>query len=77
MTNQHGASERHEGVRRREVIKGAAVAGLGIAGANLLPNVSQAAPAKKSISQSLIREENAKPGTRDWLLTKTRTSTLR
>ena len=71
--DQNEPNEPREGLRRREVIKGAAAAGLGIAGANLLPNVVQASPANKSASQNLIREENAKPGTRDWLLTKTRT----
>ena len=61
--DQNEPNEPREGLRRREVIKGAAAAGLGIAGANLLPNVVQASPANKSASQNLIREENAKPGT--------------
>jgi len=56
------------GVNRRDVLKGAAIAGLGMAtGAIGAPN---SAKPKRS---DLIRKENAKPGTRDWQLTKTRT----
>ena len=51
---------------RRDVIKGVAAAGLGLSTLGRGPNAAQAA-------SDLIRQENAKPGTRDWLLTKTRT----
>ena len=77
MTRQQAQdepNERSEGVRRRDVLKGTAAAGLSIAaGVNLLPNAVEAAPASQPVSQNVIQRENAKPGTRDWLLTKTRT----
>lgn len=61
-------------VRRRDVLKGTAAAGLSIAtGVNLLPNAVGASSASKPVSENLIQQENAKPGTRDWLLTNTRT----
>ncbi|MEO2008015.1 MAG: N,N-dimethylformamidase beta subunit family domain-containing protein, partial [Pirellulaceae bacterium] len=72
--NQNEPNERSEGLRRRDVLKGTAAAGLSIAtGVNLLPNAVEAAPASQPVSQNVIQRENAKPGTRDWLLTKTRT----
>ena len=57
------------GVPRRDVLKGAAAAGLGLA-AGASP--SSASP-QASSDRDLIRRENAKPGTRDWLLTNPRT----
>ena len=47
---------------RRALIKGATAAGLALAAG--MPNAS-AAPAKSSV----IQRENAKPGTKDWMLT--------
>ncbi|MDC0273378.1 hypothetical protein OAL44_01140 [Planctomycetaceae bacterium] len=58
-------------VQRREVIKGAAAAGL-IAASGSYPLAFAAQ--SKTTSNDLIRRENAKPGTRDWLLTKTHTT---
>lgn len=72
--NQNEPNERREGVRRREVIKGAAAAGLIAAtGTQALVNAVEASSASKPVSQNLIQRENAKPGTRDWMLTQTRT----
>ncbi|MDA7620024.1 hypothetical protein N8606_01740 [Akkermansiaceae bacterium] len=56
------------GMSRRDSIKGAAGAGLGLA-AGSFPSVS---PGQDNSGRDLIRKENAKPGTRDWMLTKTR-----
>ena len=57
------------GLPRRDVLKGAAAAGLSLSAfANLSTDVVQGASASRS---DLIRKENARPGTRDWLLTKT------
>lgn len=54
-------------VQRRDVLKGAAAAGVTLAAG------SYATPPLLAASQSdLIRKENEKPGTRDWQLTKTR-----
>src|SRR5215204_2595335 len=52
-------------VSRREVIKGLAALGA-------LPAVAGLSLAAESRQADLIRKENAKPGTRDWMLTKTR-----
>ena len=52
------------GLPRRDVIKGVAAAGLGLSTLGRGPNAAQAA-------SDLVRQENAKPGTRDWMLTKT------
>ena len=57
-------------VRRREVIKGAASAGL-IAATGISPLLYAAGP--KLVRRELIQRENAKAGTRDWMLTRTRT----
>jgi len=66
------SSENKSTVNRRDLLKGAAVAGLGIAtGAYGAPkNLGKPSKSPKS---DLIQRENAKLGTRDWLLTKTRT----
>ena len=56
------------GIHRRDLLKGAAVASLGLAsGAIGIPT------AFGQNRRNLIRIENAKPGTRDWLLTNTLT----
>ena len=57
-------------IGRREVIKGAASAGL-IAATGISPLVYAAGTGLAR--PDLVRQENAKPGTRDWMLTKTRT----
>ena len=75
MSNKNRQNELNENkcaVNRRDLLKGAAVAGLGIAtGAYGAPK--NLGKPSKSPKRDLIRQENAKPGTRDWLLTKTRT----
>jgi hypothetical protein len=71
--NRNDSNERIEGLRRRDVIKGAAAAGLSVAtGAHALVNAAEDSAAPDSASQNLILRENAKPGTRDWMLTNTR-----
>ena len=68
--NQNEPNERSEGLRRREVIKGAAAAGLiATTGTHALVHAAES----KAARSDLIKRENAKSGTRDWLLTKTRT----
>ncbi len=71
MASQHNKNEpneRGEGLRRRDVIKGAAAAGLIAAtGTHALVNAAES----KAARSDLIKRENAKPGTRDWLLTNT------
>ena len=69
--NQNETNERSGGLHRREVIKGAAAAGLIAAtGTHALVNAAES----KAARSDLIKRENAKPGTRDWLLTRTRTA---
>jgi len=53
---------------RRDSIKSAAGAAFGLA-AGAFPS-----PAQANADRELIRRENAKPGTRDWMLTKTHTT---
>src|SRR6476620_7526245 len=74
MTNSQDAPLRLD---RREVLKGMAAAGLASAlGGNLAcadrPGHSEAGPASIGSRRDLIRAENERPGTIDWLLTKTR-----
>ena len=60
------------GLNRRDALKGMTAVSLALAtGAYGAPKES--APSSRSIShgRDLIRRENAKPGTRDWILTKT------
>lgn len=56
-------------VGRREVIKGAAAGLIAATGTQALVHAAEI----KSAGSDLIKRENARPGTRDWLLTKTRT----
>ena len=56
------------GIHRRDLLKGAAAASLGLASGAL--GVSKAF-AQSTVGKNRIPIENAKPGTRDWLLTKT------
>ncbi len=66
--NDRNKSERTIG--RREVIKGAAAAGLTVAsGGHGLISADETKPVRRD----LIQRENDKTGTRGWLLTKTRT----
>lgn len=61
------------GLRRRDLLKGIAAAGLGFAvGAHGAAQAPDDSPSPGSAAQDLIRRENAEPGTRDWMLTKTR-----
>lgn len=58
------------GVQRRDLIKGAATAGLiAASGTHALVHADKT----KALRSDSIQRENAKKGTRDWLLTKTRT----
>ena len=61
------------GLNRRDLVKGVTAAGLGLAAGGLSPSsvIAQSSLSKKG-KQNLIQLENAKPGTRDWQLTKTR-----
>ena len=66
------SNDHSDGLSRRDLIKGAAAAGLGASGfANLAAHGSEVA--QDSASRNLIQRENARPGTRDWLLTRTHT----
>jgi hypothetical protein len=68
----NNSNDSKRGLYRRDLIKGAAAASLGIAtGAFAAPKDS--GKPSKSPKSDLIQRENAKHGTRDWLLTKTRT----
>ncbi len=75
------SEESKKGMNRREALKGVTAAGLGLAtGSIAVPESlgqSSASNASRSASsgqakRNLIQIENAKPGTRDWQLTKTR-----
>jgi hypothetical protein len=56
---------------RRSLIKGVAAAGLGLAAGGLgFSGAFAQASVSKNGKQNRIQKENAKPGTRDWLLTK-------
>ncbi|MDA7916478.1 twin-arginine translocation signal domain-containing protein [Verrucomicrobia bacterium] len=67
------SNESKSGLNRRDALKGAAAASLGIAsGAFGAPKAFGNAPHTSSPKRDLIRKENAKPGTSDWQLTKTR-----
>ena len=67
------SSDRPRGLHRRDLIKGAAAAWLGlVTGAHGVPRASEDPLVSSSVGRDLIRRENGKPGTRDWMLTKTR-----
>ena len=63
------SNDHPDGLPRRDVLKGAAAVGLGLSALANLP--TNAAGAATTSGSDLIRKENTKPGTRDWLLTKT------
>jgi len=66
------SSEFKRGLNRRDALKGVAAVSLGLAiGAYGAPKESAPSPRSNSPGRDLIRRENAKPGTRDWMLTKT------
>ena len=68
----NNSNDSKRGLYRRDLLKGAAAASLGIAtGAFAAPKDS--GKPSKSPKSDFIQRENAKPGTRGWLLTKTRT----
>ena len=71
MADKHDSKQ---AVGRRDVIKGAAAAGLvAAAGTHALVHAADSQASRSN----LIQRENAKRGTRDWLLTKTRTDPQR
>jgi hypothetical protein len=60
------------GLHRRDLLKGAAAASLGLAtGAISVSKLYGQTQGSGSSGRNLIRTENAKPGTRDWMLTNT------
>ncbi len=65
-----------QGIHRRDFIKGSVVASLGLAtgGFGILQGCGQGTPPPTggSAKSNAIQLENARPGTRDWMLTKTR-----
>ncbi|MBK1877459.1 N,N-dimethylformamidase beta subunit family domain-containing protein [Pelagicoccus mobilis] len=61
------------GIHRRDLIKGVTAAGLGLVAGGLSSSLAFAqSNVSSSMRRNLIQVENAKPGTRDWQLTKTR-----
>ena len=61
------------GIPRRDLIKGVTAASLGFAAGSIgIPNSLGNTEVSSASRQNLIQIENAKPGTRDWQLTKTR-----
>ena len=75
MNNENSMNESSEskrGLNRRDALKGVAAVSLGLAvGAYGAPKESAPSPRSSSPGRDLIRRENAKRGTRDWMLTKT------
>ena len=74
MNNKNRRSESNEsmrGLNRRDALKGVGAASLGIA-TGALGAPKDSGKAAGAPGRDLIRRENAKPGTRDWMLTKTR-----
>ena len=57
-------------LHRRDLLKGVAAASLVFAtGAFGTPQVAANSPVSSKKGRDMIRRENAKPGTRDWMLT--------
>src|SRR2546428_748411 len=67
MSKAKNSNSHH--LRRRDLLKGAAGAGLGAA---LGPLASSGLAKLTSVRRDLIRAENGKPGTTEWMLTNTR-----
>ena len=66
------SNESQHSMNRRDAIKTVAAVSLGLAvGAYGAPQESAPSPRSNSPGRDLIRRENAKPETRDWMLTKT------
>ena len=64
------------GIHRRDLIKDVVAAGFGLGVFVFSPSISLAeSNVSKKEKQNLIQIENAKPGTRDWMLTKTSVGT--
>ena len=76
MDGENSMNESNESelsLNRRDALKGMAAASLGIAtGAYGAQEEPASPPRSSSPERDLILRENAKPGTRDWQLTKTR-----
>ncbi len=71
-THVNESNDRLDGLSRRNLIKGTAAAVVGLASGALRPTLAaEDSPSSKTAAPDLIRRENAKPGTRDWLLTNT------
>ena len=77
MDGENSMNESNEpklSMNRRDALKGVAAVSLGLAvGAYGAPKESAPSPRSSSPGRDLIQRENAKPGTRDWMLTNTRT----
>ena len=73
MNRENESNESKRGLNRRDALKGVAAATLVLAtGAYGAPKESAPSPRSSSPGRELIRRENAKPGTWDWMLTNTR-----
>ena len=62
------------GIHRRDLLKGVTAAGFGLATGTIgIPKAFAQSPSASSgrVGSNLIQLENAKPGTRDWMLSKT------
>ena len=75
MNGQNGMNESSEskrGLDRRDALKGMTAVSVALAtGAYGAPTASAPSSRSSAPERDLIRGENAKPGTRDWILTKT------
>ena len=71
MKSKNIENEYLGGLSRRDALKSAAAASLGVASGAF--GVPQAGKAPSISGKDFIREENSKKGTRDWRLTKTKT----
>ena len=71
-THVNESNNRPGGLHRRDLLKGVAAASLVFAtGAFGTPQVAANSPVSSKKGRDMIRRENAKPGTRDWMLTNT------
>ena len=70
--NVNESNDRPDGLSRRDLIKGTAAAVVGLASGALRPTLAaEDSPSSKTAARDMIRRENEKPGTRDWMLTNT------
>ena len=66
------SNESKPGLDRRDALKGMTAVSLAlVTGGYGTPEESAPSPRSSAPGRDLIRRENAKPGTRDWMLTKT------